>query len=145
MRQTTIVKHKEVQKKWYIIDAENQILGKVATLAASHLRGKTSPLFTPNVDMGDNIIIINADKVVLTAQKEDKKIYYNHSGYPGGLKARSARVLRAKKPIALLERAIFGMLPHTKLGDKQRKNLYVYAGPNHKHEAQQPEKLEVSK
>ncbi|CAT04709.1 50S ribosomal protein L13 [Mesomycoplasma conjunctivae] len=134
-----------MQKKWYIIDAENQILGKVATLAASHLRGKTSPLFTPNVDMGDNIIIINADKVVLTAQKEDKKIYYNHSGYPGGLKARSARVLRAKKPIALLERAIFGMLPHTKLGDKQRKNLYVYAGPNHKHEAQQPEKLEVSK
>lgn len=143
MRQTTIVKHKEVSKKWYLIDAENQVLGKVATLAASHLRGKTSPLFTPNVDMGDNIIIINAEKVILTAKKEEQKMYYDHSLYPGGLKVRSAKVLRAKKPTALLERAIYGMLPHTKLGDKQRRNLFVYAGSEHKQVAQQPIKLEV--
>lgn len=143
MRQTTIVKHLEVKKDWYLIDAEGQTLGKVAVLAASCLRGKNKPTFTPNVDMGDNIVIINAEKVVLSANKEEDKIYYSHSGYPGGLKAEKASSLRARKPEALLEKAIKGMLPHTKLGRQQFRNLYVYAGPSHKQEAQAPKKLEV--
>lgn len=143
MRQTTIVKHKEVNKKWFVIDAEGQVLGRVAVLAASVLRGKNKPTFTPNVDMGDNIVIINAEKVVLTANKEEKKLYHRHSGYPGGLTTVNAATLRAKKPTAMLEKAIKGMLPHTKLGREQFRNLFVYAGPEHKQTAQQPEKLEV--
>lgn len=143
MRQTTIVKHLEVKKEWYLIDAEGQTLGKVAAMTASYLRGKNKPTFTPNVDMGDNIVIINAEKVVLSANKEEDKIYYSHSGYPGGLKAEKAGSLRARKPEALLEKAIKGMLPHTKLGRQQFRNLYVYAGPSHKQEAQAPKKLEV--
>ncbi|UWD34317.1 50S ribosomal protein L13 [Mesomycoplasma molare] len=143
MRQTTIVKHLETNKKWYVIDAEGQVLGRLAVLAASYLRGKNKPTFTPNVDMGDNIIVINAEKVLLTANKEENKIYYSHSGYPGGLKSIKAKDLRAKKPVALVEKAIRGMLPHTKLGNRQRVNLFVYAGPEHKHEAQKPMKLEV--
>ncbi|MHA0290487.1 50S ribosomal protein L13 [Mesomycoplasma ovipneumoniae] len=143
MRQTTFIKPHEVEKKWFVIDAESQILGRLAAFVASRLRGKHSPLFTPNVDMGDKIIIINAEKILLTAKKEDQKLYYRHSGYPGGLKVRTARELRAKKPIALIEKAVYGMLPHTKLGDKQRKNLYVYAGTEHSHQGQNPEKLEV--
>ncbi|MBR3259550.1 MAG: 50S ribosomal protein L13 [Mycoplasmataceae bacterium] len=143
MRQTTIVKHKEVDKKWYVIDAQGQVLGRLAAFCASYLRGKNKPTFTPNVDMGDNIIIINAEKVVLTANKENDKIYYHHSGYPGGLKTTTPGELRAKKPTMIIEKAIKGMIPHTKLGRKQFKNLYVYAGSEHKHESQKPEKLEV--
>lgn len=143
MRQTTIVKHKEVSKKWYIVDAEGQVLGRLASICATYLRGKNKPTFTPNVDMGDNIIVINADKVVLTANKEHSKIYYHHSGYPGGLKTATPADLRARRPIAIIEKAVKGMIPHTKLGAKQFKNLHVYAGPEHKHEAQKPEKLEV--
>lgn len=143
MRQTTFIKPNEVERKWFVIDAESQILGRLAAFVASRLRGKHSPLFTPNVDMGDKIIIINAEKILLTAKKEDQKLYYRHSGYPGGLKVRTARELRAKKPIALIEKAVYGMLPHTKLGDKQRKNLYVYVGTEHPHQGQNPEKLEV--
>lgn len=143
MRQTTIVKHKKVEKKWYIVDAEGQVLGRLASLCATYLRGKNKPTFTPNVDMGDNIIVINADKIVLTANKENKKIYYHHSGYPGGLKTTTPAELRAKRPIAIIEKAVKGMIPHTKLGARQFKNLYVYAGTEHKHEAQKPEKLEV--
>jgi len=112
-------------------------------LAASHLRGKTKPTFTPNVDMGDNIVIINAEKVLLTANKEEDKMYHSHSGYPGGLKSVNAATLRKKKPTAILEKAIKGMLPHTKLGRTQFRNLYVYAGTTHDKEAQKPEKLEV--
>ncbi|MGZ9453691.1 50S ribosomal protein L13 [Mycoplasma sp. AC157] len=143
MRQTTIVKHLETDKKWYVIDAEGQVLGRLATLAATYLRGKNKPTFTPNVDIGDNIIVINAEKVILTANKDENKIYYSHSGYPGGLKSIKAKDLRAKKPAAIVEKAIRGMLPHTKLGNRQRVNLFVYAGPEHKHEAQKPMKLEV--
>ncbi|MGY6172306.1 50S ribosomal protein L13 [Candidatus Mycoplasma pogonae] len=143
MRQTTIVKHLEVNKKWYVIDAADAVLGRLATVSATYLRGKNKPDFTPNVDMGDYIIVINADKVVLTANKEEDKMYYSHSGYPGGLKARTAKEVRARKPIMLVEKAIKGMLPKTKLGRKQFKNLFVYAGPEHAHEAQKPEKLEV--
>ena len=143
MRQTTIINKKSADKKWYVIDAEGQVLGRLASVCASYLRGKNKPTFTPHVDMGDNIIVINADKVVLTANKEKDKIYYRHSGYPGGLKTINASNLRMKKPIALVEKAVKGMIPHTKLGAKQFKNLFVYAGSEHKHQAQQPVKLEV--
>lgn len=143
MRQTTLVKPKEVKKEWFVIDAEGQILGKVAVLAANYLRGKHKPTFTPNVDMGDKIIIINADKVVLSANKEEDKMYYSHSGYPGGLTAVNAATLRAKKPTALLEKAIKGMVPNTVLGREQRRSLFVYAGSEHKQAAQQPKRLEV--
>lgn len=143
MRQTTIVKHLEVKKHWFVIDASGLVLGRLATFVASYLRGKHKADFTPNVDMGDNIIIINAAKVVLTANKEQDKLYYSHSGYPGGLKKINAAELRKRKPTAIVEKAIKGMLPHTKLGNVQRNNLFVYAGSDHKHEAQQPQKLEV--
>ncbi|QIW62207.1 50S ribosomal protein L13 [Mycoplasmopsis gallinacea] len=143
MRQTTMQHAHQADKKWYVIDAEGQVLGRLASFVASVLRGKHKPTFTPNADMGDNIIIVNADKVVLTGNKEEDKIYYSHSGYPGGLKSITAAKLRVKKPIALLEKAIFGMLPHTKLGNRQRRNLFVYAGPEHQHASQKPERLEV--
>ena len=143
MRQTTIINKQSADKKWYVIDAEGQVLGRLASVCASYLRGKNKPTFTPHVDMGDNIIVINADKVVLTANKEKDKIYYRHSGYPGGLKTINASNLRMKKPIALVEKAVKGMIPHTKLGATQFKNLFVYAGSEHKHQAQQPVKLEV--
>ncbi|UWV78099.1 50S ribosomal protein L13 [Mycoplasmopsis felis] len=143
MRQTTIVNTQQTSKKWYLIDAQGQVLGRLAAFVASVLRGKNKPTFTPNADMGDNVVIINAEKVVLTAKKEEQKIYYSHSGYPGGLKSISAAKLRVKRPTALIEKAVSGMIPHTKLGNKQRRNLYVYAGPEHKQAAQNPERLEV--
>ncbi|TNK82120.1 50S ribosomal protein L13 [Mycoplasmopsis pullorum] len=143
MRQTTITTKLTANKKWYVVDAEGQILGRLAAQVATVLRGKNKPDFTPNADMGDNVIIINAEKIVLTAKKEENKVYYSHSGYSGGLKSITAAKLRVKKPTALVQKAIFGMLPHTKLGNQQRRNLFVYAGPEHKHEAQQPERLEV--
>ncbi|WP_426461433.1 50S ribosomal protein L13 [Mycoplasma hafezii] len=143
MRQTTIINNQTADKKWYVIDAEGQVLGRLAAYVASVLRGKHKPTFTPNSDMGDNVIIINAEKVILTAKKEENKVYYSHSGFPGGLKSITAAKLRAKRPTALIEKAVSGMIPHTKLGNKQRRNLFVYAGPEHKHEAQNPERLEV--
>ncbi|WBP84092.1 50S ribosomal protein L13 [Mycoplasmopsis edwardii] len=143
MRQTTIVNSQKADKKWYVIDAEGQVLGRLAAFVASVLRGKNKATFTPNADMGDNVIIINAEKIVLTGKKEDNKIYYSHSGYPGGLKSIVAAKLRVKRPTALIEKAIHGMIPHTKLGNKQRRNLFIYAGTEHKHEAQKPERLEV--
>ena len=143
MRQTTIVKHKEVNKKWWLIDAEGVIVGSLAVKVANILRGKNKPTFTPNVDMGDNVVIINAEKVVLSSDKEDKKIYYSHSGYPGGLKTISAKDLRAKKPTEIIRKAIKGMIPHTSLGRKQIANVFIYAGSEHKHEAQKPVKIEV--
>lgn len=144
MRQTTIVKHLEVTKKWYLIDANNVVLGRLAAKVASILRGKHLPTFTPNVDMGDNIIIINADKVLLTAKKENDKVYYRHSGYPGGLRSEKASDVRKRKPTFLVKSAVYGMLPKSKLGRKQRTNLYVYVGSEHKHEAQKPEIIGVN-
>ena len=142
MRQTTIVKKELVDKKWYLIDAKNIPLGRLAAKVASILRGKNKPTFTPNVDMGDNVVIINAKLVLLTSKKDELKIYYHHTGYPGGLKKITAKDLREKHPTALVEKAIRGMLPHTKLGRKQF-NLYVYADEKHMQEAQKPEKIEV--
>ncbi|WKX02796.1 50S ribosomal protein L13 [Candidatus Mycoplasma mahonii] len=143
MRQTTIIKHTEVKKEWFIVDAEGTTLGKLATLVASYLRGKHKPTYTSNIDMGDNIIVINAKKIILTANKEQDKLYYSHSMYPGGLKVINAAALRAKKPTAIVEKAIKGMLPHNRLGSQQFRNLFVYAGTEHKQMAQQPKKLEV--
>ena len=143
MRQTTIIRKEIVDKKWFIIDAANVPLGRLSALVASVLRGKNKPTFTPNVDMDDNVVVINAKDVLLTAKKDEIKVYYHHTGYPGGLKQITAADLRAKKPELLVEKAVRGMLPHTKLGRKQFKNLYVYAGSEHKQEAQQPVKLEV--
>ena len=143
MRQTTIVKKELVDKKWYLIDAKNIPLGRLAAKVASILRGKNKATFTPNVDMGDNVVIINAKLVLLTSKKDELKIYYHHTGYPGGLKKITAKDLREKHPTALVEKAIRGMLPHTKLGRKQINNLYVYADEKHMQEAQKPEKIEV--
>lgn len=140
---TFILRKEDVEHKWYVIDAEGQVLGKVAALAASVLRGKNKPTFTPYVACGDNVIIINAEKVVLTGNKLDKKMYYNHSGYPGGLRERTARTMKEKYPVEMVERAIKNMLPKNRLGRDMYRQLFVYAGNEHKHEAQKPERLEV--
>ena len=140
---TFMLRKEDVEHKWYVIDAEGQVLGKVAALAASVLRGKNKPTFTPYVACGDNVIIINAEKVVLTGNKSDKKMYYNHSGYPGGLRERTARTMKEKYPVEMVERAIKNMLPKNRLGRDMYRQLFVYAGNEHKHEAQKPERLEV--
>ena len=136
-------KKETVNRKWYVIDATDKPLGRVATLAATYLRGKNKPTFTPHIDCGDNIIIINAEKVLLTGNKEEKKIYYNHSMYQGGLRERTAKEMRDRYPEEMVERAVKGMLPHNRLGRQMYKKLFVYKGSEHKHEAQKPEVLEV--
>jgi len=141
---TSYMQKKEtVERKWYVIDAEGKSLGRVATLAATYLRGKNKPTYTPHIDCGDYIIIINASKVNLTGDKLDKKIYYNHSQYVGGLRERTARVMREEYPEEMIERAVKGMLPHNRLGRQMYTKLFVYAGNEHKHQAQKPEVLEV--
>ena len=140
---TFMLKKEDVTHKWFVIDAENQILGKVAEKAATYLRGKHKPTYTPHVACGDNVIIINAEKVILTGNKLDKKMYYNHSGYPGGLRERTARTMKEKYPVEMVERAVWGMLPKNRLGRQMYRQLFVYAGNEHKHEAQKPERLEV--
>ncbi len=145
MRQTTMLKPAEVKKAWYVIDAEGQNLGRLATQAATVLRGKHKPTFTPNVDCGDYVIIVNASKVVYTGDQEEKKFYYNHSMYPGGLRKRSIGLMKREYPVELVEKAVKGMLPHNKLGDKIRTHLFVYEGSEHPHAAQKPVELKVSK
>lgn len=143
MRQTTFIKPADVQRQWYVVDATGMTLGRLSTTVASVLRGKHKPTYTPNVDCGDYVIVINAEKAVLTGDKMEGKKYYNHSGYAGGMRVRTARVMQEKYPVEWVERSIKGMLPHTKLGDQMRKHLYVYAGGEHPHTAQQPVVLEV--
>ena len=128
----------EVARKWYVIDAEGKTLGRLAALAANMLRGKHKPQYTPHVDTGDFIVVINAEKVVVTGKKETDKMYYSHTGYPGGLKVTSFKDLVAKNPCAAIEKAVKGMLPHNTLGQEQFNKLKVYAGPNHPHQAQNP-------
>ena len=140
---TFMLKKEEVEHKWYVIDAEGKALGKVAALAAHVLRGKNKPTYTPHVACGDNVIIINAEKVKLTGNKLEDKMYYNHSGYPGGLRERNAKTMIEKYPVEMVERAVKGMLPKNRLGRQIFKQLFVYAGSEHKHEAQKPERLEV--
>ena len=132
-----------VERKWYVIDATDIPLGRVASKAAHVLRGKHKATYTPHIDCGDNVIIINAEKVKLTGNKEEKKIYYNHSMYPGGLRERTAKVMRERYPEEMVERAVKGMLPHNRLGRQMYKKLFVYAGAEHPHMAQKPEVMEV--
>ena len=129
----------DVERKWYVIDAANQILGRVAVEAARLLRGKHKAIYTPHVDTGDHVVIINAEKVRLTGNKEIEKIYTSFSGYVGGQKVETPSKVRARRPELLLERAIRGMIPHNRLGRAQFRKLHVYAGSEHKQEAQQPE------
>ncbi len=141
---TSYMQKKEtVERKWYVIDAEGKSLGRVAALAAVYLRGKHKPTYTPHVDCGDNIVIINAQKVNLTGNKLEDKMYYDHSMYQGGLRERTAKVMKEQYPVEMMERAVKGMLPHNRLGRQMYKKLFVYAGNEHKHEAQKPEVLEV--
>ena len=132
----------EVERKWYLIDAEGEILGRLATRVANILRGKNKPEYTPNVDTGDFVIVINADKVLVSGKKETDKIYYHHTGYPGGLKSASVKELREKDARLLIEKAVKGMLQHNTLGDTQFTKLKVYNGPEHPHAAQKPIVLE---
>ncbi len=138
---TPMAKKGEVERKWHLVDAQGKTLGRLATRLAVLLRGKNKPIFTPHVDAGDFVIVVNADKIVLTGKKWKDKLYIHHSGYPGGLKSISAEKLMAKKPERLISMAVQGMLPKTKLGRKLIKKLKVYPGANHPHEAQQPEAL----
>lgn len=136
---TQFAKANEVDRKWYVIDAADIPLGRLATEAARLLRGKHKPIFTPNVDTGDFVIVINAEKAALTGRKLDKKIYRWHSGYPGGLKEMTYRLLMAKKPEKAIEHAVKGMLPHNRLGAQMYRKLKVYKGSEHPHQAQKPE------
>jgi large subunit ribosomal protein L13 len=140
---TFSAKEQDVDKKWFLVDAENKVLGRLATEIAVRLRGKHKPLFTPHADTGDFVVVVNAEKVALTGNKWDNKYYYRHSGYVGGLKQISAKKLLEKKPEEILRFAVKGMLPKNSLGRRQLKKLKIYAGPNHPHQAQQTEKLEI--
>jgi len=132
----------EVERKWYLIDAEGEILGRLATRVANILRGKNKPEYTPNVDTGDFVIVINAEKVLVSGNKETDKIYYHHTGYPGGLKSASVKEVREKDATKLIEKAVKGMLQHNTLGDTQFTKLKVYCGSEHPHAAQKPILLE---
>ena len=140
---TFMAKASNVERQWYVIDAENQVLGRLASQIAAMLRGKHKPTFTPHVDTGDYIIVVNAEKLVLTGKKLDQKMYRHHTGYPGGLKETSYRRLMATKPEFALKEAVRGMLPTGPLGYAMLKKLHVYAGPNHEHQAQKPVVFEV--
>ena len=138
---TAIVNPATIERKWYVVDATNMTLGRLASETAKILRGKNKPIFTPFLDMGDYVIIVNADKVKVTGRKLDQKIYYHHSGYVGGLKQTTLREMMARKPERVVELAVKGMLPKGPLGRQMYTKLYVYAGPEHKQAAQKPEVL----
>lgn len=140
---TKMAKSQEIERKWFVIDAEGKVLGRLATEIPTILRGKNKPYFTPHVDCGDFVIIVNADKIVMTGNKLDQKLYKTYSGHPGGLKETKYRKFLQEKPDLLVYKAVRGMVPHNKLGDAVMKKLKVYAGPDHPHAAQQPEALEV--
>ena len=138
---TYFPKKGDIEPQWFIIDAENQVLGRLSSAIAKIISGKTKPTYTPFLDTGDHVIVINAEKVVLTGRKETDKIYRSHSLYPGGLKSREARFVRAEKPETMIEEAVWGMLPKNKIGRKMLKKLKVYRGTAHPHEAQKPQAL----
>ena len=140
---TFVAKEAEVEKKWHLVDAQDKVLGRMATQIALRLRGKHKPVFTPHADTGDFIVVVNAEKVALTGAKWDNKVYYRHSGYIGGLKEITARELLEKKPEEIIRLAVKRMLPKNSLGRRQLKKLKIYTGPDHPHEAQEPEKLEI--
>ena len=140
---TFMEKKETVNRNWYVIDAEDIVLGRLASKAAHILRGKHKPTYTPHVDCGDYVIIVNADKVKLTGNKLEQKMYYNHSGFPGGLRERNAKTMKELYPVEMVERAVKGMIPHNRLGRATAKKLFVYAGPDHKHMAQKPESINI--
>ena len=140
---TYVAKPSTIVKKWYVVDASGRTLGRLATVVADTLRGKNKPIYTPNIDTGDFVVIINAEKIVVTGNKPEQKMYYHHSGYPGGIKSESYKHLFARKPEEVVRKAVKGMLQHNKLGAAQLKKLKIYAGPEHPHQAQHPEVLEL--
>ncbi len=140
---TISAKAADIERKWYVIDAENQILGRLAEKVARVLRGKDKPLFTPHVDCGDFVVVINADKVRVTGKKEYRKVYTSYSGYVGGHRSETVADVRERRPVLLVERAVRGMIPHNRLGRSIYGKLKVYAGAEHPHEAQQPETITV--
>lgn len=141
--ETFMQKKETIERKWYLIDAEGETLGRLSTKAATILRGKHKVTYTPHVDTGDYVIVINASKIKLTGKKLEDKMYYNHSGFPGGLRERTAKEMVEKYPEEMVERAIKGMLPHGRLGRAMGKKLFVYAGSEHEQQAQKPEKISV--
>ena len=143
MQKTWNAKPGEVEQRWYLVDAEGQTLGRLATRIADMLRGKNKPEFTPHVDTGDFVVVVNAEKIAVTGKKLDDKIYYRHSGYPGGLKQRTLRDQLERRPTEVLRIAVKGMLPRNKLARRQITKLKIYAGPEHPHEAQRPQPLTV--
>lgn len=143
MKQTEMLRNEDIQRKWYVVDATDIALGRLASQVASVLKGKHNPFYTPHVDSGDYVIVINSDKIKLTGNKWNDKLYYRHSGYPGGLKTRNAKEVMEKFPTQMVEKAVKGMLPKTSLGRQMYRKLFVYASGNHPHEAQMPEVMEV--
>ncbi len=143
MKNTFMANESNIERKWYVVDAAGMTLGRLSTQVASVLRGKHKPTFTPHVDCGDYVVVINAEKIELTGKKLDDKLYYRHSGYTGGLKVRTAREMRDNHPVKMLELSIKGMLPKGRLGRSTGKKLYVYSGSEHPHNAQKPETLEI--
>ncbi|MGH9257506.1 MAG: 50S ribosomal protein L13 [Vicinamibacterales bacterium] len=141
---TFVASARRAESRWHVIDAQNQVLGRVATLAAKLLQGKHKAVYTPFIDTGDHVVVVNAAVVRLTGRKDEQKIYRRHSGYEGGLREERASVVRRRQPIRLVEEAVRGMLPKTKLGDAMYRKLKVYAGPDHPHAAQQPARIEVA-
>ena len=144
MTRTYSPKPNEIERRWYVVDAEGKTLGRLSSEIARVLTGKNKPHYAPHVDTGDFVVVINAEKALLTGRKEEQKIYYRHSGRPGALKQETAGQLRQRRPALLIERAVKGMLPKNKIGRKQLRKLKVYAGPEHPHAAQQPVALEVA-
>jgi len=140
---TFSAREEDVEKKWLVIDAEDKVVGRLATEIATILRGKNKPIFTPHVDTGDFVVVVNADKVRFTGKKWNQKKYYRHSGYPGGLKEIVAQKLLQQKPEEIIKHAVWGMIPHNRLGRKMIKKLKIYSGSEHPHQAQKPEVLEV--
>ncbi|HHY14451.1 MAG TPA: 50S ribosomal protein L13 [Firmicutes bacterium] len=140
---TYVAKPQEIERKWYVVDAEGQVLGRMAAQVAAILKGKHKPIYTPHVDTGDHVVIINAEKVHLTGNKLQGKKYFRHSGYVGGIKSTTAGELLKRHPERVIEKAVWGMIPHNRLGRQMIKKLKVYAGPDHPHQAQMPENLEL--
>ena len=134
----------EVERKWYVVDAEGKHLGRLATEIVRVLRGKNKPQYTPHVDVGDFVVVVNADRVAVTGRKAEQRVYRRHSGYPGGMKETSYEQMLARKPTEILRKAVYGMMPKTRLARKQFKKLKIYAGPEHPHTAQDPQELEVN-
>jgi large subunit ribosomal protein L13 len=133
----------EVERKWYVVDAEGKHLGRLATEIVRVLRGKNKPQYTPHVDVGDFVVVVNADRVAVTGRKAEQRVYRRHSGYPGGMKETSYEQMLARKPTEVLRKAVYGMMPKSRLARKQFKKLKIYAGPEHPHAAQDPQTLEV--